>query len=180
MSNKLKALVDPIAGEYGWYVAGGGAAWWHIVNHMMFWHGAHDWTYFNSIQEQIFPHDIEGSALVEVNEKFMGKYGVMDVQLAKLDKARFDELVEQLCVRVDGINVLKPEAIIRRYQTTGDASKKAKRDLRVALLKLVCSGQPITEKGVEDNKPKGLGFLAALGGVKLKHVDTTSKDGTTQ
>ena len=172
MSNKLKAAIDPIAGEFKWYMAGGGAAWWHIIGHMTFWHGAHDWQYFESVQKQIFPHDIEGNSVVGVVTTFPGKSGCMDVSLTKMKQQQFDEIVETHCVKVDGILVYKPESIIRRYKTASDPSKKAKRDLRSAMLALVDAGQPITQEGVERNMPRAPNLMAqfALGRSKLKHV----------
>lgn len=154
MSNKLKAAIDHLAGgALRWYMAGGGAAWWHISNHMTTWHGAHDWEYFESIKEDIFPHDIEGAALTSIVSTFVGKYGVMDVSLAPLSTEQFDFQVKNYCVELDGIYVYSPEALINRYKVAGDANKKAKRDLRVAMLTLVIKGQPITPAGVETYKP---------------------------
>jgi len=175
MSNKLKAHVDPLAGgEFQWYMAGGGAAWWHIIHHMEFWHGAHDWTYFNSVEKSIFPNDIEGAALQQVTSTFPGKFGAMDVALSRIEPKMFEDIVNQHCVQVDDIYVFKPESIISRYATAGNPEKKEKRDIRVGMLKLVLDQQPITEAGVEKNKPKGAGFLKAIGNVKLKHVNNNN------
>lgn len=174
MSNKLKAFIDPLAGgEFRWYMAGGGAAYWHIDNHMTFWHGAHDWQYFESVREQIFPHDIEGAALTEVRSTFVGKYGVMDVSLSQQSDEDFAFQVNTFCMELDGIYVYTPEALINRYKVAGDASKKAKRDLRVAMLTLVIKKQPITLKGVEAYKPQTMAFggQLALGLKSLKKVD---------
>lgn len=172
MSNKLKALVDPVAGEYHWCIAGGGAAWWHITHHMHHWHGAHDWAYFESIEQQIFPHDIEGQSLTGLVTTFPGKYGLMDVTLSELNATEFDRVMD-ICDRVDGILVYSPAAIIQRYSTVGNMDKQAKRDLRVALLRLVAAGQPITPQGVEANKPRApnLVLQLGLGASKLKHVE---------
>lgn len=174
MSNKLKSAIDPIAGEFKWYIAGGGAAWWHIYHHMTFWHGAHDWQYFESVRKEIFPHDIEGNAIVNVATTFPGEYGTIDVSLAKMDQGQFDDIVTTHCVAVDGVLVFKPQSIIIRYRTASDMAKKAKRDLRSAMLALVASGQPITGQGVENNMPKAGNLMAALasGRSGLKHVDT--------
>ena len=163
MSNKLKASIDPLAGgALRWCMAGGGAAWWHIENHMTFWHGAHDWEYFESVREQIFPHDIEGAALTKVVSTFVGKYGVMDVSLSQLSDEEFTCQVKTLCVELDGIYVYTPEALIIRYRVAGEASKKAKRDLRVAMLTLVMKEQPITPQGVETYKPRTMAFGGQL------------------
>jgi hypothetical protein len=173
MSNKLKALVDPIAGEYNWCIAGGGAAWWHIDHHMHTWHGAHDWAYFETIQEEIFPHDIEGQSMKEVVTRFPGKYGMIDLSLSELKKEQFDD-VRLVCDQVDGILVYSPAAIIKRYSTVGNMEKQAKRDLRVALLKLVAARQPITQQGVTNNKPTApnLVLQLAFGASKLRPVTT--------
>lgn len=164
MSNKLKAAIDPLAGgERRWYMAGGGAAWWHIIHHMTTWHGAHDWQYFESVQKEIFPHDIEGSALTGVVTTFPGKEGVMDVSLAQVSAEDFDHAVRTFCVELEGIYVYTPDALINRYKVAGEMSKKAKRDLRVAMLMLVKKMQPITRQGVETHKPRAvMGFGAEL------------------
>lgn len=176
MSNKLKTAIDPLAGgELKWYMAGGGAAWWHISSHMTGWHGAHDWEYFESVKEQIFPHDIEGAALRSIVSTFAGKYGVMDVSLAQLSAEEFAFQVSTFCVELDGIYVYSPEALIDRYKVAGDVNKKAKRDLRVAMLMLVMKGQPITPIGVETYKPRAPAFggQLALGIKGLKKVEGT-------
>jgi hypothetical protein len=172
VSNKLKAAIDPIAGEFKWFVAGGGAAWWHISHHMWFWHGAHDWAYFESVERDIFPHDIEGNSIVGVTTTFAGKYGAIDVSLTKMDEPQFTAIDATHCVTVEGVRVFGIDSIITRYRTAGDPQKKAKRDLRAAMLTLVAKQQPITEQGVKANMPKGPNMMMALalGTAKLKHV----------
>lgn len=169
MSNKLKSQIDPLAGgEYCWYMAGGGAAWWHIDNHMHTFYGAHDWNYFESVKEIIFPGDVEGNALKQVDCKFASKQGMIDVRLSEMTKAMFDEKVEQLCVKVEGIWVVSPLTIIKLYGFSGDPDKQEKRDIRSGMLQLVLKGLPITQQNVENNKPRGGGILAGIGALKLR------------
>lgn len=169
MSNKLKAKVDPLAGgALKWYIAGGGAAWSHIYEHMCSWHGAHDWQYFESVQEQIFPGDIEGNAIKGVRTTFQAKYGVIDVELQEMDSEQFQKVATQHCVVVDDVLVFSAQSVIHRYKFAGNSSKKAKRDLRSAMLQLVIAKQPITAKGVESRMPRGLSLMQELANVKRR------------
>lgn len=171
MSNKLKAHVDPLAGgPLTWYMAGGGAAWWHISTHMYTWHGAHDWTYFDSVKSLIFPGDVEGGALSQVTTTFPSKEGEIDVTLSETAKNKFDEIVGDHCEEIDGILVFGIDSIIARYRTAGNPRKKDKRDIRVGMLHLIQKGLPITPAGVEQYKPKGGGLLAGIGSLKLKPI----------
>lgn len=168
MSNKLKTKVDKLVGEYNWYIAGGGAAYWHIENYAEYEsRDLHDMNYYESIHQLIFPSDIEGYAVNKVEFDFEGKYGVIPVRLNELPKEKFElSILDPL----KGIYVLTKDAIISRYQTAQDKNKLEKRNTRVALLKIIQQKIGITEENVKRNMPSVNLAGQIAQGIKLKSI----------
>jgi len=166
MRDKLKRMFNDEVGAHNWYIAGGAAAFWHIEKHARSVGAQHmnDLEYYESIRKLIYPGDVEGNAVKEVNiENFRNDYGdVIDVGLREMDKKTFDEKKEAMCVEVDGVLVVNIDSIIKLYGTTTDKSKIDKRNTRIALLKIVKKGLGITKQNVEGNKPRGMNLGAEI------------------
>lgn len=170
MSNKLKSQIDALAGEYKWYLAGGAAAYWHIAHYVDTGPThLHDFDYWESTWESIFPGDVEGNALdKKVDFILEGKLGPMQVTLQQADAKTFDVTT---CDRVDGIYVLNRQRIIDLYARAG--GKVEKRNRRIAMLKIIEGGVGITGANVMQYTPEArpnLGNQIKLG-FKLKEVE---------
>lgn len=170
MSNKLKRLVDPIAGEHQWYVAGGCAAWWHIAGFISQNDPNND--YFRRVKRTIFPGDVEGGAAVAVNTEMDGKFGRLGVELSETAGSKLNEIIETHCIDLDGVYFYRIQSIILRYATASSESKAHKRGLRVGMLKCIQGGVTINAANVNRLKGGGGLFSGGFGG-KLRK---TGKD----
>lgn len=173
MSNKLKTKVDALVGEYNWYIVGGGAAYWHIENYAQFGpRDLHDMDYYESIHKLIFPSDIEGNAVKTVDFFFEGQYKVIPVTLQEMSKEEFE--LSRLD-KLDGMYVLKKDAIIKQYEIGGSVPEKLeKRKTRIALLKIIQQNLAITKANVEANKPPLTMAEQIAEGIKLKPTKTNN------
>lgn len=172
MSNKLKVAVDAKVGEYNWYIAGGAAAYWHIDNYAKSEsRDRHDdLNYYESIRKLIFPSDVEGNAISEVELDLDGKYGLLKVRLQEMNGNQLNEMKQQQdLVVIDGILVLNIEKIIDIYRRSSDQNKVEKRNTRIALLKIVKNKEDITQDNVQKNMSSGDNLGAEiLKGIQLK------------
>lgn len=172
MSNKLKAAVDAVAGEHNWYIAGGAAAYWHIANYEE--NGPrhlHQPGYFDSVMQQIFPGDVEGYTRDhEVSLNLDGKFGLLRVELHAAN-GQFDT---SQCDLIDGIYVLNTTRLIDLYQKSSDLTKVAKRNMRIAMLRIINAGIGLSAANVLTHTPgqgPNLGNQIKLG-FTLKKTDS--------
>lgn len=164
-------------GNGNWYIAGGCAAWLHIDAYAD--KDANDYAAFSA---QIFPGDIEGGGLEDRVEALHALHGKMVVSVsghslnANLDPLTSEQLAiqkdlcEQFALPSTSILVYSKKNLIAAYGRAANTAKEEKRQLRVAIMRLMDGNQRITATSVKAKQQTARPNFAQqlLAGVKLK------------
>ncbi len=140
-----------------WYIAGGCAAWLHIENYPN-----KDIRYYQTVRNKISPGDIE----ISIHKDFAGRilesvrlHGGMSVSVAgktihvdiQTEGATFESALLR-CTELHGAKIHSIPMLKISYSRAGAAQKAEKRELRLAMLKLISERKRIDKAGVDEKK----------------------------